>query len=715
MSGKVWEGTWNTTYGELRLRQRGNKVFGDYKHIGLIEGTYNAITGVVEGIFVNGRKEGRIKFIINGNRFDGKWSWGNIEPQDTNGWNGTKTSSQTPTLTSHPWEGTWGMSHGDLKLIQEGKQVYGGYKNRLTLEGEYTFATKTLSGIFTTNGRKGRFEFVLKDDGKSFEGKWSWGTAEPSAEWNGTKKSDSTPVTPDKPSEDSSKISGSKLDVVPGGRDNVSEKNERSNGEEETPAGYVCVSKKYTVDASFNENYLLSTTQSEVYPGNIISARSFANGSITPVNGRRNAYTISDSIAGKNARVNQASISSVRSAIQSILPYQTTTPASVIYESRIINSQEDLRVHLKAGYDNGIHKIQASGGYKSTTKKNVVAVKFIQLYYTIDIDKPAVLNSSAFFSDNTNLTNDMLVVSQVGYGRQLIFLAETNFSQTEIEAAIKYAGQTGSGKVDVEAEAKHKKVIENSRINVYAVGGAASDTIQVINDGLEGIKRYLKAGANFSKNSPGVPIFYKLKFLQSWDDANVRFSTEITKTECTQTRGKFRFSFDWMVCYEEDDGPFGGGKEDLYGIGWCRLFVNPKRGGQKRQVMPENFRYLDRYGRVYSLLPKDARSVRKGDGFQIGPELIFDIDARHYGYENFDELKHNAYFDITFEAKEEDLGDDFILPEENARVYLNNANIEKLPKEYVVAARNKNQPGILKAQRGNTRVGISFSIEPLVG
>lgn len=38
---------------------------------------------------------------------------------------------------------------------------------------------------------------------------------------------------------------------------------------------------------------------------------------------------------------------------------------------------------------------------------------------------------------------------------------------------------------------------------------------------------------------------------------------------------RFRFSFDWMVCYEEDDGLFGGGKENLYGIGFFLLLPVP--------------------------------------------------------------------------------------------------------------------------------------------
>lgn len=490
---------------------------------------------------------------------------------------------------------------------------------------------------------------------------------------------------------------GGSISITAGGDSSHREQEIGDVSKERTSVGYVCTTKKYKVDATFNENYLLSTTEHQLFPGNIISAQSYASGAIAPVIGKRQPYTISSSVLNSTnqvAQVKDGIASAAKVAIASILPFDQTTPAGVVSSSSIVKSEEDLMLALKASYSQGVATVTASGSFSRKTRSNVVAIKFLQTYYTIDVDNPSNLSSSTIFADQTQITDDMLIVSQVGYGRHLIFLVETDYSETDIEAAVKATSESiGS----VEIDANYKKMLESSRINVFSIGGSASDTVRVIQSGVEGIKQYMKDGANFGKSNPGAPLFYKLNFLNSWKPANIRFSTEISRTECKQTSGKFRFSFDKLTVVAVNDP---GDEEEIYGIGWCNLYVIPKGGTQAQRVMPGAFVYKDQYGRVLEILPKHAKSLKQGEYISLGPDIFFDIDVDDYGYDSLDELirSDKAYFDITFEVKEEDdITADDIFPKERRRVFLRDANLSSE----------------LNAADGGSKVKIDFTIEPV--
>ncbi|WP_299902612.1 hypothetical protein [uncultured Aquimarina sp.] len=101
-----WTGTWNSTYGELRLVEKGQLIYGDYSDIGVIYGYRHYINGkeYFEGTFENYRmnKNGIIRFEMNNpnfnNSFSGEWVWNNSSYWYS--WNGTKTSKKEPVLQS---------------------------------------------------------------------------------------------------------------------------------------------------------------------------------------------------------------------------------------------------------------------------------------------------------------------------------------------------------------------------------------------------------------------------------------------------------------------------------------------------------------------------------------------------------------------------------------------------------------------------------------
>ena len=77
LSKAVWSGKWNTNFGEVILQQVGNKVTGKYKDKDKIEATYDPANRTLKGTFTNGTNSGRFEWKWEGNKFTGKWGWGN--------------------------------------------------------------------------------------------------------------------------------------------------------------------------------------------------------------------------------------------------------------------------------------------------------------------------------------------------------------------------------------------------------------------------------------------------------------------------------------------------------------------------------------------------------------------------------------------------------------------------------------------------------------
>lgn len=116
-AGLEWTGTFTTNYGDLRLIQSGDRVYGDYGTRGYIEGRINPAGTVMRGTFQYNSprsSHGFIEFRRSGNRFEGGWSWTKAGPPARSkvNWTGSLRSSARPALKyargkSSYWADMW--------------------------------------------------------------------------------------------------------------------------------------------------------------------------------------------------------------------------------------------------------------------------------------------------------------------------------------------------------------------------------------------------------------------------------------------------------------------------------------------------------------------------------------------------------------------------------------------------------------------------------
>ncbi|AUX69701.1 hypothetical protein CHX26_09500 [Porphyrobacter sp. HT-58-2] len=103
-----WQGAWDTTYGQLRLIQDGDHIFGDYRD-GTIEGLVDQSTGRVRAIFRNpdgGVGYAELQMHSDRRRFAGAWQWEaaalpvHNSGADDRRWTGLRTAPTPPPIVN---------------------------------------------------------------------------------------------------------------------------------------------------------------------------------------------------------------------------------------------------------------------------------------------------------------------------------------------------------------------------------------------------------------------------------------------------------------------------------------------------------------------------------------------------------------------------------------------------------------------------------------
>jgi hypothetical protein len=190
-------------------------------------------------------------------------------------------------------------------------------------------------------------------------------------------------------------------------------------------------------------------------------------------------------------------------------------------------------------------------------------VTYTQQYYTVDLNAPAnpssVLASSVPLSDVESHMDDAhppTYVSSVTYGRLVIFTFESEYSSEEMSAALAFAY---SGGVDVSGSVSvsYEDIISNAKITAFILGGDAGTAVQAINS-YDALIAFIQAGGNYSVDSPGAPIAYKLNYLADNSPARMSETDNYDVQNCTRVSQQVQVTLDSI---EVD----GGGDLQIYG------------------------------------------------------------------------------------------------------------------------------------------------------
>ena len=354
------------------------------------------------------------------------------------------------------------------------------------------------------------------------------------------------------------------------------EKLEGEPGEPVREGDYSCTTRELSETRQYDRIVAYVANSESMWPGALLRGDSLYSGAFTQVVADRAPLTISVSLenlgGARSAELAEPSLSSFREAIGDILSAEVTgdTPANIFSEIEQVHSEEQLALAMGAGVSAiGLPaQIQTSFNFSDQQTRSRYLVKYTQAYYTVDIDQPA--SPSAVFADGVTLEdvsaqfgpdNPPVYVSSITYGRMVVFTFESNYSAEELGAALEFAYKGGadvSGNVSV----TYKDIVSSSTITAYILGGSAGDAAESI-DSYEGLMEFIKTGGNYSRESPGAPIAYKLSYLADNAPARMSYSEEYQFDECVRVGQKIRVTLDSITA--ETTGDDFDGTVELYG------------------------------------------------------------------------------------------------------------------------------------------------------
>lgn len=330
---------------------------------------------------------------------------------------------------------------------------------------------------------------------------------------------------------------------------------------------YSCTTQDLKETRQFDQIVAYAANSDSMYPGALVSAESVVTGLFTQIVLPRAPETISVSLenlgGSKHATVATPSLSAYRDALSSILDAEITgsTPANISSEIEQVHSENQLNMALgvQVGWGLGIANLRSSFDFSNQSIRSRYVVRYTQAYYTIDLDAPA--SPSALLAPEVTLDavqakmdeqRPPVFVSSVTYGRMVVFTFESQYSAEEMSAALDFAY---SGGVDVKGDVSvtYKDIISQSKITAFILGGDAGTAAQTI-DSYDALINFIKTGGNYSRQSPGAPIAYKLSYLKDNSPARMSFTTNYQVKDCTRVSQQVQVTLNSIAVDQASDG-----------------------------------------------------------------------------------------------------------------------------------------------------------------
>lgn len=340
---------------------------------------------------------------------------------------------------------------------------------------------------------------------------------------------------------------------------------------------YSCTTQDFKETRQYDRIVAYAANSDSMYPGALISADSVVSGLFTQIVLPRAPQTISVSLENlggtKQAVVKEPSLSAYRDALAGILDAEITgsTPANQYSEIEQVHSENQLNMALgiQASWSLGIASLKSSFDFSNQQIRSRYVVRYTQAYYTVDLDAPAspsaLLDAGVTLDDvrgKMDAQHPPVYVSSVTYGRMVLFTFESQYSAEEMSAALDFAY---SGGVDVKGDVSvtYKDIISQSKITAFILGGDAGSAAQTI-DSYDSLIAFIKTGGNYSRQSPGAPIAYKLSYLKDNSPARMSFTTDYQVKDCVRVSQKVQVTLQSIAVDSASDG-FNDSTLEIYG------------------------------------------------------------------------------------------------------------------------------------------------------
>ena len=316
---------------------------------------------------------------------------------------------------------------------------------------------------------------------------------------------------------------------------------------------YSCQQTPYTLTENPEQIVIYSPDLEILWPGALIQGQSHKDpiGSLRGlVINERDSINVSipGLATGSNFRRVKPNQAVVASAIGEMIGYATadglSAPSSITFSMETHYSERQIALSMGISGKYLGFSGSASGSFDRNQSETTVTVQFYQKMYEVVVEPPQT--PAAFFSEaftpaklkeqvdlgRMGPDNLPVYVSNVVYGRMMMFSLTSSASETEIRAMLNAAYDGIGGNVKANLSAKHKSILESSKIAITSLGGDADATISMIRSG--NWKDYFTDSAPLTSASPLSYTFRNL------GDGSIAKITETTEFSISELYGKSR-------------------------------------------------------------------------------------------------------------------------------------------------------------------------------
>lgn len=169
-------------------------------------------------------------------------------------------------------------------------------------------------------------------------------------------------------------------------------------------------------------------------------------------------------------------------------------------------------------------------------KSSVYVLALRQIFFTVSLNsmptKPSDVFAEAVTWDDLKRfgvddNNPPALVYKVGYGRSIFVKMETDYTSSDVEAALKAVIKGG----DVSASANYKKILDSTTFTAVILGGGIDEQNEIIQSkDVSKIREIIAKYSTCNAMNPGYPISYSTCFLKDNKVASINNYAEYIKT-----------------------------------------------------------------------------------------------------------------------------------------------------------------------------------------
>jgi thiol-activated cytolysin len=342
---------------------------------------------------------------------------------------------------------------------------------------------------------------------------------------------------------------------------------------------YSCSSQDFKETRQYDTIVAYAANSDALWPGALVAGSAVTSGLFSQIALPRTplVYSLSlENIAGaRAAEMRTPSLSAFRDSLAGLLAADLTgaTAAHIYADIEEVHSKTQLAIALGADVDWLTGSVASSFDFSDQQKKSRYLVKYAQAYYTVDVDAPrspsATLDPSVTLADAIAAMpagSPPLYVSSITYGRMILFTFESEYSAQEVGAALDFVyhgGVDASGNVSV----SYQEILGKTKMSAYILGGSGGQAAMAI-DSYQALMAFIHSGGNYSKDSPGAPIAYKLAYLADNSPARLSFTDDYRVKTCERVSQKVLVRLKRVEV--EDAGGDSGDDLELFGRIYAR-------------------------------------------------------------------------------------------------------------------------------------------------